>query len=446
MNQKLPPFVLFLAMLAVSFFAAACNQGSQSGDSPAGRIIVITEPDSAEITFNGRLAGMEINGVAAGDHLITASRPGYRTARKTVTVFNQEVSITMRLEPVRGLLLVESEPSGAQVKVGTIATGNTPLLVPDCPLGTYPVSFSKIGYKSSTVQVTIDSRVPKKVFGELQSNTGGLSIRSFPEGAAVTLDGGRKGVTPVTIENLDTGRYDIALALDGYKPYSERVSILAGESASVQAEMVALPGGIRVSSVPTKARVYLDDQLKGETIAHLRPVEPGTHTLKIEKTGYETMSRTVTVERGKDITETFELVKNAGKLVVTTYPAGVTVIVDGEKAGVTKPRRSATDNASEVFEVDMLTKGVHTLQLVRDKHETHKEEFEISGDEAVTISQELKRLFVEDWVIWVRGRRWVGSKVEKHINGDVTMETAPGIVRRFLASEIQKQEAYVKKQ
>jgi len=445
MNHAFTP-VLTLLLLPLVLFWTGCNKGSQSNAAKTGRIVVITEPENAEITCDGRLAGAEITGLAAGDHLITASRPGFRTTRKTVAVGSQEVSVSIRLEPVRGLLLVESEPPGAQAKVGTIANGDTPLLVPDCPLGTYPVTFSKVGYKSSTVQVTIDSRIPKKVFGELMSNTGGLTIRSMPPGASVKVDGGRRGETPVTIENLDTGRYEVELEMAGYKPYSERVSIVAGESAGVEAELTPLPGGIRVASVPTKARVYLDGQLKGETIADLRPVEPGVHTLKIEKTGYETMSRTVTVERGKDITETFELVKNSGKLVVTTYPAGVTVIVDGEKAGVTKPRRSATDNASEVFEVDMLSKGVHTLQLVRDKHETHKEEFEISGDEAVTISHELTRLFVEDWVIWVRGRRWVGSKVEKHINGDVTMETAPGIVRRFLASEIQKQEAYVKKQ
>lgn len=432
-----------LVLLALGFLSlVACNQGSGSTE-PLGRIDITTDPGGTEITLNGEPASTMIEGVAPGDHLITASRAGYRTARKTVTLVGRSASVSMQLEPVGGLLLVQSDPPGADVKVGKIASGTTPLLVADCPLGTYPITFTREGYNPLKMQVNLVDRIPKKVMGKLNSNTGGLRVNSFPEGAEVTVDGTRKGMTPLFIEYLDAGRFDVILERDGYETFKERVSITAGKTSELEATLTAKPGGIRVTSAPIKARVYLDDQLKGLTIADVRNVKPGTHTLRVEKDGYEPEERTVVVENGKTITEEFKLEKNVGRLVLTTYPAGVTVIIDGEKVGVTERRPLNTDNASKVFEVDGLSKGVHTLQLARDKHEAHREEFEISGDEAITISHEMKRIFVKDWEIWVRGKRWVGSKVEEHFNGDVTMETAPGILRRFAVGEIQRQKAYV---
>jgi len=143
--------------------------------------------------------------------------------------------------------------------------------------------------------------------------------------------------------------------------------------------------------------------------------------------------------------EPLKLEKNVGHLVLTTEPAGVTVFIDGKKVGVTKRRPCLPPgNVSREFEVEGLAQGKHTLKLVRDKHEIHREVFEIDGDQAVVVAQKLKRLFVKDWEIRVRGERWVGSKVEAHRNGDVTMEVAPGISRRFSVAEIEEQKAYVK--
>lgn len=437
------PRLASVLFAAAFLFGTGCQQKKQAPVHD-GIIDVTTVPSSAEITCDGEPASDMITGLAPGPHLITAKRDGYLTARKTVDLIDRQASVTLELEPITGFLLIHSEPSGAEVQVGTIASGTTPLLVPECPLGTHTVRFSKQGYHEASVPVKVDSRLPKKVEATLESNTGQLVINSFPQGATVVLDGGNRGTTPVTIETLEKGSYEVELSLEGYEDFDERVSVSAGETARVEAKLVGIPGSIRVVSRPLQARVFLDDKFMGITIKDISPVEPGTHTLRIEKKGYESVTRTVTVENEKDLVESFELVKNSGRLALTTYPAGVTVFINGEKQGVTRPKPLATDNASALFEVEMLPKGTHTLQLVRNKHVEHKEDFEVTGEEVVTINQELERLYIEDWFIYVRGRRWVGSKVEDHINGDVTLEVRKGIIRTFEAGVIEEQGAYVK--
>lgn len=441
--------VSIAALLGSLLLLTGCNGSNSNGNKGDCRIDVITNPGNTELTVNGKPTSHNISGLLPGEHLIVASSPGFQEARKTVNILEEggHVSTTMQLREVRGLVLLHSDQPGADVDLPGIVRGTTPMMVPDCPLGTYKVNFSKTGYKGQSIQIDVNDRIPVRAFAALRSNAGTLEISSFPAAASVYVNDALKGQSPVTVNNMEAGRYEVRFEKEGYKPYKERVDVSPAETTPLNVTLTPEEGNLRVVSDPSEARIYLNGQLRGLTPFDIPNVKPGQHAVKVTKAGYEDVERSIVIGNGESVTEEFRMEKNAGKLIIVTSPADVEVLIDGEVRGRTRQRPGATDNISEPLTIELLPKGTHTLQLVREKYEYPKSDFEISGDQAVTINAELKRMFIKDIEIWTglsSDNRWVGSLLEKHLNGDITVEIERGIIRRFRKSEIMKSLPYSK--
>lgn len=56
-----------------------------------------------------------------------------------------------------------------------------------------------------------------------------LEVRSTPAGAQVTVDGGVRGVTPLTIRGLSAGRHELVITRAGYSPSRQEVTLRAGK-------------------------------------------------------------------------------------------------------------------------------------------------------------------------------------------------------------------------
>ncbi len=79
------------------------------------------------------------------------------------------------------------------------------------------------------------SRVPSKV----PSKLGTLAVESRPSGAAVTLNGRPRGTTPLRVDALAPGEYQVSMALQGYRPFSTTVRVVAGERTRAAASLSA---------------------------------------------------------------------------------------------------------------------------------------------------------------------------------------------------------------
>ena len=94
-------------------------------------------------------------------------------------------------------------------------------------------------------------------------------------------------------------------------------------------------GFISVSSIPSGATVLLDGVAKGTTPLALSGLDPGMHTLVIEKEGYTPYEKTVTITAGKPATVTARLVALYGNLRIQSVPPGAAVLLNGTASGVT---------------------------------------------------------------------------------------------------------------
>jgi len=120
--------------------------------------------------------------------------------------------------------------------------------------------------------ITIDSNggEPKQVniyliVSSEQPTVGSISVTSTPSGANIYLDGSPEGATSKIISGVSVGSHTITITKSGYKDYTKQVTVKAGETTFVNANLVEKTGSISVRSSPPGAYVHLDGLNKGAT-------------------------------------------------------------------------------------------------------------------------------------------------------------------------------------
>ena len=115
--------------------------------------------------------------------------------------------------------------------------------------------------------------------------------------------------TPIKIENLDPGNYKLSIKKDGYASYEKEIETIKGETTNRKITLEKADTFLTIDSVPAGANLYIDSVLEGTTPYTTINIEPGIYEVRIEKDGYLPFSTTVEVEKGKEISLLFPLLK-----------------------------------------------------------------------------------------------------------------------------------------
>jgi hypothetical protein len=141
--------------------------------------------------------------------------------------------------------------------------------------------------------------------------SGRLLVRSTPAGAAVILDGQKRGITPLALGELAFGAHKIEISHPGHGTRQQRVTLserrpersvdvkLRPTSVPVPAQAAAATnstGSLQVSSRPSGAQVFVDDNLIGTTPFVVSDVATGSRRLRIELSGYKIWTTSVQIE------------------------------------------------------------------------------------------------------------------------------------------------------
>ena len=405
------------------------------------QIQVETDPAGAAVYCDGKSFGnapAPLSGIRAGSHVVVAEKDGYRTARKTISVSEGERStLNVKLQQVSALVIIHTDPEGADVEIDGVSRGATPVLITNLTPGRYRVKLQIPGFQPKEVELNAPSRTPVKLSISLNSDSAKLTINSTPSNAEVTLNGIAKGSTPVTLDRISAGNVTLELKAPGCAPYKQILTLSAGQDEDITAVLKAIPATLKVVSIPDKARIYIDNQFKGETPLTITDLPPTTYKVRAEKRGYTLMpSRTVRLKGAEEVTEEFRLTKNAGTMQVTTEPAGVKVFVDGEDLGLTQANSDATDRVSEPLSLDFLDIGEHKVQLTRTGYFKKDFDITIKKNETVTIHGSLKRMFIKNYTVRTRDATYEGMLLGKTLIGGIKIEIRPGIVKTLSPGDI----------
>lgn len=419
---------------------AICPPGLAQG--PGARISIATTPDQAAVSCDGIARGVSpltLTGLQAGPHLIMAEKEGYLPAQRTVTVTAEGRStVDIRLEQPAGLVLLTSVPVGADIEINGAHRGKTPLLATDLPFGKYRLKASALGYLSRDVEFAVENRTPQQVRVSLTSDSAMLTLKTEPSGASVKVNGLSKGVTPCTLDRLPAGDNELVVSLPGHVVYRSTIKLQANQEEIVDVTLKPLPAVLSVVTIPTGARLFVDDQLSGQSPLTLDAIEVGGHVVRAELDGYTPVSRTLDFQRGEKKVEEFRLEREVGVLEVMAKPEGVKVFVDGvEQGGVLL----SPDNPVPRFSQELAV-GAHLVSLRLKSYGTVERRVAVEKGQTNSVKEVLKRVFVPDTRIRLRnGDELIGVFGEKLSNGDVRLETQIGIYKTIESPDIASMEA-----
>jgi hypothetical protein len=181
-----------------------------------------------------------------------------------------------------------------------------------------------------------------------------LLVITTPAGAAVEVDG-KKQVehTPLVVAGLAAGPHTVRLVASGTATVDRSVTMPASGRASLVVNLPSAQHGVIVSSMPSGATVYLDNQLAGITPATITVTEEDFHELRVEKLGYTPATRKIsTDDRDSVIKVSMEIDPNPHAELTVDSSAEAEIWIDG------------VDTARETPAMGLrVAPGHHTLQL-----------------------------------------------------------------------------------
>jgi len=249
--------------------------------------------------------------------------------------------------------------------------------------GTIDITISKTGYNTfTTAEYVFSDKTVNYPLSPVGAAKGNIQFVSVPSNAEIFIDGADQGVkTPFTVTDLPVGIHTFALKLAGYNDTAGSVTVAGGSTIQVYAELspsTPTTGSLYIASVPGEAEIFIDgvDQTV-KTPSTITNLTPGSHTVKLTKTGYTDFTGSVTITAGTTsyLSATLTILPGIGTLEISSTPAGARVFIDGADAEKVTP---AT--------ITNLSSGDHTYKLVLSGYKDATGTSTIEAGKTTTVS------------------------------------------------------------
>ncbi|MDN7024056.1 DUF3344 domain-containing protein [Methanoculleus sp. FWC-SCC1] len=237
-------FKIPLAMLTVTY-PGDRNGAIRVTSSPAGADVLLDDEETGEST------NTTLQGVPAGDHVVTVFKDGYREPdEKWVTVEGGGTAeVHFSLTPITGSIQVLSEPAGAAIYLdGEKQAAVTDATLSDVPVGEHTVTVKKAGYQDASETVTVEEDETAEVSFELSAAAGGGAGGTTSSGGSAASD--TQGYSGGALTLYRTGTLSGGFLFVNASGYS---GLLAPGDAKEYTLPVEVPAGTTVEA----ARLYL---------------------------------------------------------------------------------------------------------------------------------------------------------------------------------------------
>ncbi len=218
-----------------------------------------------------------------------------------------------------------------------------------------PVNISKYGSASYTFNVNVDNTAStgvKTIDLELDYiDTGWLNIGDYPHSKSYVMT--FNVVSPQSFNN---------------------------EYSSTSSTYYDNEGYISISSNVADAEVYVDGTYIGTTPITDYSVDSGSHTISVEKEGYNSNSKTLYVESGKYYDLDIPLSESKAYLNIYSSPQDANVYIDGQYAGQTPLYLT-------------ITTGEHSIEISKNNYYSYTNSFTLYSGDTKTINVELTPKF-----------------------------------------------------
>jgi len=276
----------------------------------ANAILIKLQPFGSEVSISGgyfphlRIGGRYL--LRQGDYQLDVSYPGYyplSTAIAINTDSSQEVAFG--LEKLPGELIIKTLPEinlivsvdGNAVKPAS--TGGFIIAA-----GNHKLRITADRYFTVEQDILIDGmELTQEIEVILTPAWTEISIQSLPTGANILIDGKPSGITPNTLEVLES-EHTMILKKSGYKPFELSLMVKASQPQFLDLiELSRLDSKLKITTNPIGAAVNINSIYQGlsPVTVELPPLKP--HIVEVSKPGYQTQTEEIVLP----ITEEMQL-------------------------------------------------------------------------------------------------------------------------------------------
>ncbi len=258
-------------------------------------------PDHAVIELNGRRIGIGTftDAMPAGpDQHMKVSAPGYADSEFTLRLEpGVPTESRIALRPLLADLRVQTNPTGAEIRVDGKQVGLSPMLVRDLRVAEpHVVSASLRGYSVAEGRFQLVPGTVTPALLTLVVGRGNVLVITDPPGAEIRVDDDPRGRSPVRLDDLALGRHQIIAERSGYDAAETTVTVLESTREIGISLPRSAPGELVIQGdVP--ASIYIDGRLIVENVQNsgVRELDAGEHTVRVVLLNNEAIDRKVDV-------------------------------------------------------------------------------------------------------------------------------------------------------
>ena len=276
----------------------------QTGPSASGTLNIYSTPSGGSVYIDKKFRGTTPFSISLSPatYGVQVDKSGYTATAETVIISaGQTVTRSYSLQPKTsyGSLMITSEPDNAYAYVDGKRAGITAVTVNDLTAGNHDIRLTAPGYRDWTTTQYVKAGAVMTVHGTLKPSAPGMGyirVVSYPGEAEVYLDGrysgktNDEGIPGAFTLNVNPGTYKVSVEHVGYRDYDRVVTAVSGQTQTVTANLVLISepvrGEIAISSTPSGANAFLDNEYRGITPLTIKDVEPGTHDVLLRLPGY----------------------------------------------------------------------------------------------------------------------------------------------------------------
>lgn len=193
-----------------------------AGPKPPAALKVGAHPGPARVFLDGDDLGLAPLEIPQRDTMLHQIKIEAALSRPwTLSVkFNPrtERSIDASLQPKEAVLIVVTDPPGADITVNDSAAGRSPQILPRQPAGPYRLSAGLKGYHTAETTMVLDEERTYSWAPVLVPKKGTISFSGWPSQAEVVYNDRPIGSMPMVWENVKQGTYAFEIRRPGFEP------------------------------------------------------------------------------------------------------------------------------------------------------------------------------------------------------------------------------------
>ena len=215
-------------------------------------------------------------------------------------------------------VVITCNHNGAEVFVDGVSQGiiSDKTLVVKVEIGSHKIKVSKDGFamQEITESITVENYSFNITLNEIEPVM--ITIKTTPTDADIYINNVKEGMTNKQIFKFPS-EYTLRLSKDKYDHIEETILVTEAGNNVFEYILKKNTSILSISTTPSDCKISINNE---ELSGNSKEVSAGKYKVEVKKEGYFLESRTITVSKGIDKSESFSLEQKTGKMQFVVEP------------------------------------------------------------------------------------------------------------------------------